>query len=194
MNPASQHEAPPLLEFEYLAVEDRKQTVATGGYSTKDVAFVKVHRPGSKDVHVEEAEVWGKKLAERARQNLCPSTWVLDFNRLFAAWKNGETLPVEGTPIKAWPVISPSAAKQIIAAGFLTVEQLASANDIECSAIGLQAVEFRNRARQYIEAANGPGKLAEKQRELEAQNAALQAQVNQLIAEVQAQKIAAAVK
>lgn len=175
-------DAPPLLEFEYRAVEDRTKTLASGAYSTKDVAFVMVHRPGSKDVHEEDAEAWGRKLAERARQGLCPQTWVLDFKRLFEAWKNGEELPPEGTPIKSWPALSPSAVKQIIAAGFRTVEQLASANDVECSSIGLQAIEFRNRARQYVEAATGPGKVAEKQRELEARIAAQ----DLLIAELQA--------
>jgi hypothetical protein len=187
-------DAPPLLEFEFHAVEDRTKTLANGGYSTKDVAFVKVHRPGSKDVHEEEAEAWGKKLAERARQGLCPQTWVLDFKRLFEAWKNGEELPPEGTPIKAWPALSPSAVKQIIAAGFRTVEQLASANDVECSSIGLQAVEFRNRARQYVEAAAGPGKMAEKLRELEAKTEAQAALIAELQAANAASKIAAAVK
>jgi hypothetical protein len=188
------NQAPPRLEFEFRPVEDRAKTLATGGYATKDVAFVLVHRPGSKDVHEEDAVAWGKKLAERARQGLCPSTWVDDFNRVFAAWQKGEEIPVSGTPIKLWPALSPSAAKLIVGAGFLTVEQLASANDVEIGAIGLGAIDFRNRARQYLEAASGPGKMAEEMRALKAQNEAMQAQIADLVAANQAAKIAAAVQ
>lgn len=191
--PVDPNNAPPRLEFEYRAVEDRAQTIATGGYKTKDVAFVLVHRPGSKDVHEEEATAWGRKLAERARQNLCPSTWVDDFNRVFEAWKKGEEIPVAGTPVKLWPGLSPAAVKMIIAAGFLTVEQLASANETEIAGIGLGALDYRNRARKYLEAANGPGKMAEQVRALEAQLAAQNEQIKELLAARQSDKIAKAV-
>lgn len=189
-----EQQAPPRLEFEYRPVEDRKKTQETGSYVSKDVAFVLVHRPGSKDVHEEDAEAWGRKLAERARQGLCPSSWVHDFKRIFEAWKKGEEIPVEGTPIRLWPGLKPSEVKMILAAGFLTVEQLASANDVEAGTIGLQAIDYRNRARQYLEAANGPGKMLEKQKALEAQIAAQQEQINQLLSAVNANKIAAAVQ
>lgn len=188
------NQAPPRLEFEYRPVEDRPATMAKGCYQTKDVAFVLVHRPGSKDVHEEDAEAWGKKLAERARQGLCPSSWVEDFKRVFEAWKKGEEIPVSGTPIRLWPGLSPSAVKMIVQAGFLTVEQLASANDVEIGTIGLGAIEFRNRARSYLEAANGPGKMAEEMRSLKAQNDAMQSQIQELLSANQAAKIAAALQ
>lgn len=194
MNPNNQQDAPPLIEFEYRPVEDRAKSLASGSYATKDVAYVMVHRPGSKDVHEEDAEAWGKKLKLRAAQGLCPSTWVLDFERLFEAWKKNEELPVEGTAIKAWPVLSPSARKTIISAGFHTVEQLAAANDSEIAAVGMGGVEFRSRARTFLEAANGPGKMAEQLRALEATNAAMKAQMEELVAALNAQKIANALK
>jgi len=175
-------QAPPRLEFEYRPVEDRAKTLASGGYATKDVAFVLVHRPGSKDVHEEDAEAWGRKLAERARQGLVPTSWVGDFQRIFEAWKKGGEIPVEGTPIRTWPGLKPSEVKMIIAAGFLTVEQLASANDVEAGSIGLQAIEYRNRARKYIEAATGPGKMVENLKAMEATIAAQQQQINELLA------------
>lgn len=192
MNLPDLNQAPPRLEFEYRPVEDRPATLSSGAYKTKDVAFVLVHRPGSKDVHEEEAEVWGKKLAERARQGNCPSSWVGDFERIYSAWKKGEELPVEGTPIRTWPGLSPSAVKMIIGAGFLTVEQLASANEVEISGIGLGAIDFRNRARKYLEAAQGPGKLLEQIRALEASLAAQTAQIKELQEANTAAKISAA--
>jgi hypothetical protein len=188
-----QDDAAPRLEFEYRPVEDRVATQAQGAYQTKDVAFVLVHRPGSKDVHEEEAEAWGKKLKERARQGLCPTTWVADFEKIFNAWKKGEEIPVSGTPVRTWPGLSPSAVKMIVAAGFLTVEQLASANDVEIGSIGLGAIEFRNRARKYLEAATGPGKLAEELRAKDARISAMEEQIKELLAAHQASKIASAV-
>jgi hypothetical protein len=167
-------EKPPFVTFEREAVEDRAQTIATGKYSTKDVAFARVTRPGSRDTLVVEAENWLKQLTDRAKQGLCPETWPPHFKLMFEQWKSGEEPPVTGTAIKGWQMLSPAAQKLVIQAGFRTVEDVAAAGDAELAAIGMGAVEIRNKARAWLEAADGPGKLA-------AKLDALQVQLGQLL-------------
>lgn len=169
---------PPHVAFEYRPVEDRTQTIATGKYSTKDVAFARVTRPGSRDTLEVEVESWLKQLSEKARQNLCPPSWASGFREMFEAWKKGEELPTSGTPIKGWQLLSPAAQNMIIKAGFRTVEELAAAPDVEVGSIGMGAVELRQKARLWMEEASGPGKVVERLSALEVQSRTL-AEVNE---------------
>lgn len=47
----------------------------------------------------------------------------------YLAWKNGKSLPDDGTPLGSWPGVSPEQAEALRAAGIATVEQVASANE-----------------------------------------------------------------
>ena len=186
---------PPHVAFEYKAVEDRPQTVATGKYSTKDVAFARVTRPGSRDTLEVEAETWLQQLQHRAKQSLCPDSWAKGFREMFEAWKKGEEIPTSGTPIKGWQLMSPAAQNMIVQAGFRTVEELANASDSEAGAIGMGAVELRAKARLWLEQASGPGKVIERLNALEVQaktlaetNAALDAENKRLRALYEADK------
>ena len=178
---------PPYVVFEYQPVEDREASLKEGRYVAKDKAFAKITRPGSRDTHVEEAEVWLKKLAERVRMNLCPPTWLMHFQAAFDMWKKGEELPSEGTPIKTWTVISPAQAQAIIRAGFRTVEDLAEAGVSEVSAIGTGGLNFQVKAKQWIEDGKNRGASVERVVALEQQvkdliaaNTSLQAKLNTL--------------
>lgn len=166
-------ERPPLVTFEYRPVEDRAKSQAEGKYSTKDVPFVKVVRAGSKDVFEAEAESWLKRLDEDARQNRAPAAWATGFRDMFEKWKRGEEIPVEGTPIKGWPSLSPSMQQSVVKAGFRTVEELAAAGDAEIASIGIGAIDMRHKARTFLEAANGPGKLTARVEATEAENKTL---------------------
>ena len=155
-------EKPPYVVFEYRPVEDRTQTIAQGRFIAKDVAFAKITRPGSRDTLEVEAESWLNQLKLKASRNEAPAEWATGFREMFERWKKGEDIPLEGTPLKGWPVISPAAQVLIGKAGFRTVEELASAGDAEVSQIGTGAIEFRNKAKLWLEQASGPGKLVER--------------------------------
>jgi hypothetical protein len=185
---------PPYVVFEYRPVEDRARSVAEGHYVAKDVAFVLVTRPGSKDTHVEEAASWISKLKERARQGQIPETWATAFEEKFKSWLKGEEVPLNGTPIKTWPVISPSASKAIIQAGFLTVEDLAQAADSEVSSIGTGAISYKQKAIHWLEQASSSGKIVERLSALEAQLSDLLRTNAELVKENSALKIKAGVK
>lgn len=187
-------EKPPYVRFEYRPVEDRAKTIASGHYATKDVAYALITRPGSKDTHEAVVEDWLANLDSRVRQDLCPPSWAEGFRQMFEKWEKGEEIPVEGTPIKGWPVMSPSAQLTIIQAGFRTVEELASAGDTEIGAIGPGAFEFRKKARTWMEQANGPGKATERITALETQLLQLVETNKKLADELTAMKLAAQAK
>ena len=152
---------PPYVFFEMRGKEDRKATVELGHYVEKDIAIAVISRPGSKDTLEKEAEVWLKEVQEKARLGEVPPAWAPHFRGQFDSWLKGETGAVNGTPIKGWGSIGPSAQKMLIAAGVLTVEDLANMPDQDLQNLGTGAVSFKQKARTFIDAANGPGKMAE---------------------------------
>lgn len=169
MNSPVVNDRPPYVTFEMRAVEDRTKLIKAGHYGTKDVAFALITRPGSKDTHEAVAEDWLSQLQSRARQNLVPATWADHFQAMFEKWKKGEEVPVEGTPIKGWPILGPSAQQSVIQAGFRTVEELAQAGDAEAASIGTGAIELRSKARLWLEQAESSGKVVERLNALELQ-------------------------
>lgn len=154
---------PPYVVFERRPVEDRNASIAAGHFVSKEVDFAIITRPGSHDSLEKEAKIWLSEIREKARKNEggVPSTWPIAFDAAYKAFLEGEELPVSGTPIKGWPVLSPSAQKDIIASGIRTVEDLAEIPESSLSGIGTGSVLYKQKARAWLEAAKGPGKTTE---------------------------------
>ena len=149
------NERPPYVMFERRAVEDRSASIAAGHYVAKDVDFAVITRPGSRDSRDKNAIEWLAELREKARQNLVPQTWYRGFQESYDAWKNGQTLPEKGTPIKGWQLLGPAAQETVIAAGFRTVEDLANADESSLQKIGTGAISIRLKAQGWLEAVKG---------------------------------------
>jgi len=185
MSSVVDNDRPPYVAYEYRAVENRDASIAAGHFVSKDVAYAIITRPGSRDTLDKEAETFLREYKEKARQGVIPQVWYDSFKASFDAWKTGEELPVDGTPIKGWQVLSPSAQKDLIRIGIRTVEDLAAYPDGDLSNIGTGAVSYKLKATAWLEAAKGPGKVAE-------QMAAQAIQLQQLIdlTRAQAEEIA----
>lgn len=175
---------PPYVMFERRAVEDRTASLAAGHYVSKDVDFAIITRPGSRDTLDKEALVWLGEIREKGRSNAIPSTWFEALNASYKAWKDGEEVPPNGTPIKGWPVLSPAAQKDLIHAGIRTVEDLADIPDQELAVIGTGAMAFKQKAKSWLAAAQGTGKLAEQLAALSTQLEALTALTRNQAAEI----------
>lgn len=169
------NERPPYISFEVRPVEDRAASEKAGHYVSRDVDFVSITRPGSRDSLDKEALIWLSECREKARQKQIPQEWYAAFKNAYDAWKQGEELPEQGTPIKGWPVLSPGAQKNLIAAGIRTVEDLAEIPESEFGAIGTGAMGYKQKAKAWLDAAEGTGKAA-------AQIEALTVQVAELVA------------
>lgn len=154
---------PPYVVFEMRGVEDRAATIANGYHTEKEVAFAVITRPGSRDTLEKEAEVWLKEIREKSRkgESGVPMTWSIAFDAAYKQWLAGETATVKGLPIKGWTAIGAGAQKTLLAAGIVSVEDLADISDSELQAIGTGAMSFKMKAKAYLAAANGPGKQAE---------------------------------
>lgn len=174
---------PPYVAFERRAMEDRNASIAAGHYVAKDVDFAIITRPGSRDSRDKNAVEWLKELAEKARQGTVPLDWSRGFNEAYKAWKEGQTIPENGTPIKGWPVLSPATQETIIAVGFRTVEDLAQADETSLVRIGTGAMSIRLKAQAWLENASGNGKAVEKIAELAEKVASLSTLTEQLVAE-----------
>jgi hypothetical protein len=152
---------PPYVAFERRPVEDRTASQVKGHYASKDVDFAIITRPGSRDTLEEEVVVWLEKLRQRAKAQQIPANWYEGFSAAYKAWKEGEEIPTEGTPIKGWPVLSPAAQKELAHVGIRTVEDLAQMPENELSVLGTGALSMKQKAVAWLQAAEGSGKIAE---------------------------------
>lgn len=176
------NDRPPYVTFETRPVEDRAASTTAGHFVSRDLDFAIITRPGSRDTMEKEASVWLRELAEKARTKSIPQTWATAFKESYETWKKGEDIPLTGTPIKGWPLLGPSAQKDLIHAGIRTVEDLAALPDNEVGQIGTGAISFKQKAQAWLLAAQDTGKAA-------SQIADLTAKVTQLVELTQAQAI-----
>lgn len=171
---------PSYVTFHKVPVEDRAETINRGIYTTRDVDFAYITPQGTKDQIERPVADWLANIEQQAKQGRIPEAWVRDYRGAYEAWRKGQEVPIIGTPIKAWPLLSPAQQQNVISANILTVEDLAAANEEALGRIGMGALDFKKRAATWIKAVTEPGKLAQA-------NTALQANVKNLELQVAAQ-------
>lgn len=118
------------------------------------------------------------------------------FPAAYKAFKDGVDGQAAGTPLREWPVMSRSAVEELKYFGFYTVEQLAAADDAACARMnGLST--FRAKAKIFLEHAAGGSpaeRLLKENQDMKNQLEAMQRQMVELNALVQAQAQAKASK
>jgi hypothetical protein len=184
---------PPYVTFEVRAVEDRQASIESRYYQTKDVDFAFVTPQGSKDRIEREVKSWFDQLAEQTRQGRFKQEWLTAYTGAYEAWKTGRELPLNGTAILTWPVLSPSQSKQVIDSGLRSVEDLAAANEEAIGRLGMGGRALKDKAVSWLSAAAGNGKVTEEMaalkasnKDLEARNSGLEKQLKELAAKVAA--------
>ena len=174
-----QEERPAYVQFELRPVEDRSATIRNGHYTTKDVEFALITPPYSKDCVEMECSVWLKKNDDDERNGRIPAKWRDAWKAAYAAWKNGQELPLDGTPIKGWGVLSPSQTANLLTVGIRTVEDLARVNDEGLKRIGMGSVDLKTRAQAWLKTADR-AKSTQEIAALKADNARQAEQIKQL--------------
>ena len=171
-------ERPAYVRFEKRPIEDRDASIQKGHWVGKDIVYALVTPPGTKDVVVVDAAEWIKRLERDELEGRIPSQFVDAYKRAFEKYKKGEEIPLEGTPIKGWPPLSPAQQRNCIAMNILTVEDLANLNSEGMARFGMGVVELKRKASNWLEAASSTGALSArmtalemKQTDLETQNA-----------------------
>lgn len=155
------NDLPPYVTFECRPVEDRAASIAAGHTVHKDVDFAVITRAGARDTFEQEATVWLAQLEQRVRSQQFPAEWLRAYKHSYEAWKSGQTLPEEGTPIKSWPVATPAQIKDMLAVGIRTVEAMAALPDNELSVLGIGALGLKQKAIAWLQTSKDTGKAVQ---------------------------------
>ena len=153
-------ERPPYVRFERRSIEDKKRSLQAGHYVGKDVDFALITPPYSKDCVEISVSRWFENQQRYVMSGRTPKAWLDNWKNGYEAWKKGEEIPIDGTPVKTWQAISPAQAKTIVAAGILTVEDLAGCNDEGLRRLGMGGRDLINRAKSWVKGSSDIGKLA----------------------------------
>jgi hypothetical protein len=140
---------------------DSAKTAEAGREIYREVEYVTIIIPGDKLVSPVHRPV---QASDRAR-----------FPAQYAAFKNAQNgQSVTGTPLSAWPIVSPAQRKELEYLNILTVEQLASVSDASAqNLVGLHGL--KEMAKKFIEASKSAAPLVALQKELESRDSAIAA-------------------
>lgn len=89
---------------------------------------------------------------------------------IYEAWKKGHEAPENGTPLAAWPGLTPEQAEVFRTSGLRSVEDIASATDSVINRVNLPGVrDIQTNAKRFLEAQDGQrvaDQLAEKDKQI----------------------------
>lgn len=173
-------ERPPYIEFKTEAIEDRNASIEHGRYIAKDVDFVYITPSGTKERIPREVTPWLAEKAERARQGMESPQLARYFAEAYEGWKKTREIPLDGTPIKTWSVLSPSECENLLSANVRTVEDLAAANEGMIDKIGMGARALKEKAITWLKSASGDGAVAQENAALRVRIDALEARIVEL--------------
>jgi hypothetical protein len=141
---------PPYVTFEMRVVEDRNASIEAGHYVAKDVAFALLTPQGSKDIIPRIADEWFAGLEVQVREGRFRPDWLREFRTAYEAWKRDEEPPLNGTPLRNWPPISPAQYKALRNLRVLTVEDLAAANEETIARMGMGSRSLKQKAIDWL--------------------------------------------
>lgn len=174
-------EIPAYVRFEQRPVQDLS---IKDRYAAKDVDFVIITPPYSKDELIKKASTWLADLDTHVRNGRLRQDWADAYKASYKAWKEGREIPLNGTPIKGWPVISPAQQETLIAMKVMTVEALAAMTDEGIRRYGMGGVDLKNKACAWLSQAKDKGPLTMENARLKREVEVLTQTVNNLQAKL----------
>lgn len=186
---------PAYVRFERVAVEDKAASLKAGHYVAKDVDFALITPPYSKDVFKIKVSQWKENMKLDVHNERLPVQWMEKYLEDYERWLTGQEIPLNGSPIKGWGVISPAQQKNLIEMNILTVEDLAGINDEGIRRIGMGGLDLKHKAKAWLSQLQDKGPLTQEIASVKAENqllkttvAALEERVKELAALVEVQK------
>lgn len=181
-------ERPSYVQFETRTVEDKAASVREGRYVAMDFDIVLVTPAYSKDCVEYKVPQWLANIERNLRDGRIPEKWADHWKEAYKRWKSGQEVPLNGTPIKGWGVISPAQQATLIAMNCRTVEDLAEANDDGLRRMGMGAVDLRNKAKTWLASMSNHGGVTIKMSALEQENEVLKTSLESLQKQVETLK------
>ena len=168
-------------EFYIKPVKQNFASEEAGRPIFSDVVYVKIMTPSDQLTQIDT-------IAREDHKARFPRQWMYFQN------KQAGQQQVIGTPVGEWPQLTASAAEELRALKFFTVELIANANDSQLQKIGMIAGmsphSLRDKARAFLNLANDSAEEAKREAELEAlrqENERLKAETEKRLAEMQEQ-------
>ena len=156
--------------FYTKAVHQPFESEKQGAPIFKDEVFVKIHTPGN------QLNIIDRIVVEDDKRRF-PLHWAR-FKEM-----NGDSEVVVGTPVAEWPMLTRAQGEALRAMKFFSVEQIAGASDEAITkigmSVGMSALAFREKAKNFLKAAKGAAEVERQSEEL--------AKRDKVIAEMQAQ-------
>jgi hypothetical protein len=208
-NTMQRENAMPFIRFEVRPVEDRAASIKHGRFMTKDVDYILIVPLGSggkEQIEQVYSEWLEQKQRETGRQEIrtgdssvpmfasrFPDEWLDKIEKGYAAWKAGQEMPVDGTPLAQWAVLSPAQRQHFIGAGVQTVEQLANLPDGGLDAFGMGGFALRQRARDFLQINGGESNKTTAELEaLRVENESLKKRLDGIMAKLEKMDVKAA--
>jgi len=140
-----------LVKFFSTPLRNEDKTLTEGRPIYDDVDMIEIRVRGTKDNIVQRPV----RPDDKAR-----------FREAWRHHQDGEKAVQSGTPLAQWPAMSTSQVEEMKYLGFVTVEQIAEANDGVVSSItGLQGL--KNKAKAFIEYSKGAAPIEQLQAKLD---------------------------
>ena len=142
----------------------------------KDIDYALITPHGSKDRLERRVDEWFGVLDEAVKQERMPQQWVQAYKNAYSAWKEGREVPLEGTSVRNWPLLTPAQVENCINLNVRTVEDLAAANEELLGRLGMGGRALKDKASAWLATSGSDGaKTAERVSQLEASNRQLTA-------------------
>ena len=142
------------VKFTIHPKQDLKKSAKAGRPIFLDTEYVQIMVPGDKSSMV------NRPASQRDKDR---------FPRHYAAFKNNEGEILEGTPLEQWPGLTRSQVEEMKYFNIRTVEQLANLNDSQSQKF-MGIAQFKKRAADFLEAAEGNAATERLNSELEARD------------------------
>jgi hypothetical protein len=175
-------ERPPHVEFELRPVEDREASMQAGQKIMRDQEYSLIFPRGGKDKV-------RKAVPQPPEEGRMPSLeyqeFMARFGKQYQAWKAGLEIPVEGTDLRQFRLLTPAQIENCRTYHIYTVEQLAEASEEAITNIGMGSRNLKMTAQRWLEFGDKGGKSVSRIEELEAKNHDLEELNKQLTAKVE---------
>jgi hypothetical protein len=173
---------PAYATFERVPVEDVAASKKAGRYVAVDVDYVHItpaFSNGNCEI-IKEAIPWLDQNDRDAAQGRLNPEWASMYRKQYEAWKNGQEMPLMGTAIKGWGMISPAQQEMLIRIGIRTIEDLAAVNEDGLRHIGMGGINMKHKAQGWLAQNTDKGPLTQEIASVKSENASLAGQVETL--------------
>lgn len=177
------HSAAPATFFS-APVEDQAASLEQGKWVGSDVDFVTLKSQGGTDDVTYKVKSWFRIKEIEVQGGRFPRTWLEQYKAEYAAYKNKQEIPLVGTPIRGWGMISPAQQEMLISLNIRTVEDLSKIGDEAQRRIGMGSLAMKNKAIAWLSQLKDKGPATQEIAALKQDNLNQSTQIETLLKQV----------